>query len=157
MKVAASVKSFAAALAPVARVAPGKATIPILSHVLVEAGAGDGLSLVANDLDREAEGFAAARVARQGAACFPAATLLDILKKLPADAEVAIDLEPADGNARATLRCGRARFLLPTLPAEDFPRLAQAEFSHRFALAAKDVARALASVAWAISNEETRY
>ena len=154
MKFSAPAKRFAAALAPVARVAPSKSSIPILSHALIEVSGGRA-TFVAGDLDREAEAFldVPGASAVDGAACLPAGILLDILKKLPADGEVTVEC----ADERATVRAGRPRFSLPALPAADFPRLSGGAFPATFALEAATLAALLAETAFAISTEETRY
>ncbi|RBP01065.1 DNA polymerase III beta subunit [Roseiarcus fermentans] len=152
MKLTSPVKPLLAALAPVARVAPARSTIPVLAHVLVQV-AGGRATIVADDLDREAEVSLAVDGGADGAACLPASTLLDVLKKLPGDALVSIEV--SDG--KATLRSGRSRFVLQTLPADDFPRLGARDFAHKFTLEPAILAGMIAETAFAISSEETRY
>lgn len=140
------------ALAALNRVVEKRNTIPVLSNILLRAENG-ALALKATDLDIEATASAPADIAAPGAITAPAAMLHDIARKLPADA--AITLEAADG--RMTVRAGRSRFTLQTLPEEDFPDISAGELPHSFALAAEAVTAMADKVAFAISTEETRY
>ena len=57
----------------------------------------------------------------------------------------------------SSLRAGRSRFTLQTLPESDFPDLAAGEMTHTFKLAAADLKRLIDKTQFAISTEETRY
>jgi len=129
-------------------------TIPILSHVLLEAGEGQ-LSLSATDLDLEIVETVGADVTQGGRVCAPAHTLYDIVRKLPEGAQVEID---AGGEAtQLTLKAGRSRFRLSCLPPDDFPRIASDALPHQFALPAEKLQRLIDHTRFAISTEETRY
>jgi len=56
-----------------------------------------------------------------------------------------------------SLRAGRSRFTLQTLPESDFPDLATGEMTHSFKIAAADLKRLIDKTQFAISTEETRY
>ena len=51
MKLQCAQEALAEALATVGRVVPGKTTLPVLTNVLLEADPGDGLRVVATNLD----------------------------------------------------------------------------------------------------------
>lgn len=141
------------ALGTVDKLVERKATIPILSNVLLDPGP---LQITGTDLDImgtvTVEGQA-------GAASTPitvaAHTLFDIVRKLPAGGQIEIT-QPAPGEPLA-IRCGRSRFALPTLPAEDFPDLASGELPHTFTIEGKILAAMIERVEFAISTEETRH
>lgn len=129
-------------------------TIPILSNVLIDA-AGDKMTLKATDLDIEIIETVPAEVATAGAVTVPAHMCYDIVRKFPDGAQV--DLETAKDGASLTLRCGKARFTLQTLPKDDFPDLATGEISHRFIIATAELKRLFDKTRFAMSSEETRY
>lgn len=129
-------------------------TIPILSNVLVEAKGGS-LALTATDMDLAIVEAVAAEVAQPGAATVPAHTLYDIVRKLPEGAQVQIELA-ADGQ-QVSIRAGRSRFSLSTLPKEDFPATAAGDLAHKFPLSAADLRGLIDRTKFAISTEETRY
>ena len=136
------------------RVVERRSTIPILSNLLLTAKGGT-LAVKATDLDIEVSTRAAADVATPGSITVPAHLLHDIARKLPEGADVALALSP-DG-ATMTARSGRSRFTLQTLPAHDFPDITSDELPCAFAIAAQDLASAIADTEFAISTEETRY
>ena len=153
MKITVQRDTLAPALAALSRVVERRNTIPILSNILLRAE-GDRLTLRATDLDIQAETSLPCEVAEAGATTLPAHTLSDIVRKLPPEASVTLD---GGGDMPLALRAGRARFTVQSLPESDFPNITAGEFSHRFALPAKDFAMALNQVEFAISTEETRY
>lgn len=141
-----------AALGRVAKIVEARSTIPILSFLRLRAQEGS-LTLAGTDLDLEATTSAAAEVGAPGAATVSAKALADIVSKLPAGAQVAMEAE----GARMTIRSGRSRFTLPTLPVEDYPSPPALKSARAFALDAQTLAARLGQVAFAISTEETRY
>ncbi|MEM7545586.1 MAG: DNA polymerase III subunit beta [Pseudomonadota bacterium] len=131
-----------------------RTTIPILSNVLVEAD-GDKLSFRATDLDIEILESIPAMVEQAGATTVPAHVLHEIARKLPDGATIA--LAEQQGEGRLEVSAGRARFTLPTLPREDFPVMASAEYDVNYAIAAPVIRRLFEKANFAISTEETRY
>jgi DNA polymerase-3 subunit beta len=129
-------------------------TIPILGNVLIEAE-GDGVSFRATDLDIEVIDRAKATVARAGATTVPAHTLHEIVRKLPDGATVELHDDGLAG--RLEVRAGRSHFSLATLPREDFPIMASAEYQTNFACPAPLLRRLFDKAKFAISTEETRY
>ena len=129
-------------------------TIPILSNVLLEAGS-NALGLTATDMDLTIIERVPVSVGANGAATVPAHTLYDIVRKLPEGSQVEIGGE-GDG-AQATVRAGRSKFTLPTLPREDFPATSGGDLPHRFSISAKELRSLIDRSKFAISTEETRY
>ncbi len=129
-------------------------TIPILSNVLIEA-AGDGtVRVMATDLDLQVvESLAAVSVESPGAITVSAHLLFDIARKLPDGSQVS--LETADN--RMTVKAGRSRFSLPTLPRDDFPVIVEGDLPTSFELPATTLAQLIDRTRFAISTEETRY
>lgn len=127
-------------------------TIPILSNVLIEA-TGDGLRLMATDLDLQVVESIEAGVTTPGATTVSAHTLFDIVRKLPEGTQV----ELAVDGGRMTVSAGRYRSNLATLPRDDFPVIAESELPTRFALPAETLKQLIDKTRFAISTEETRY
>ncbi len=129
-------------------------TIPILSNVLIEA-AGDGtVRVMATDLDLQVvESLGAVSVESPGAITVSAHLLFDIARKLPDGSQVS--LETADN--RMTVKAGRSRFSLPTLPRDDFPVIVEGDLPTSFELPATSLAQLIDRTRFAISTEETRY
>lgn len=127
-------------------------TIPILSNVLIEAR-GDGLRLMATDLDLQVVETIAAAIDVNGATTVSAHTLFDIARKLPEGSQV----ELAVSGERMSVVAGRSRFSLSTLKRDDFPVIAETDLPVRFTLPAADLKELIDATRFAISTEETRY
>jgi DNA polymerase III subunit beta len=154
MKITVERAELLKSLGHVHRVVERRNTIPILANVLIKAEK-DRLSLKATDLDLEVTDSIAAEISPAGATTVPAHMFYDIVRKLPEGAQIV--LEGADDRAVLSIRAGRSRFTLQTLPESDFPDLAAGEMSHAFTLAAADLKRLIDKTQFAISTEETRY
>jgi DNA polymerase-3 subunit beta len=129
-------------------------TIPILSNVLIEASADGLVKVMATDLDLQVvESLDAASVEAAGAITVSAHLLFDIARKLPDGSQVS--LETADN--RMTVKAGRSRFQLPTLPRDDFPVIVEGDLPTSFEIPAKTLAELIDRTRFAISTEETRY
>jgi len=129
-------------------------TIPILANVLIEAEGSDA-SFRATDLDIEVVDKAPAQVERAGATTVSATTLHEIVRKLPDGALITLTSDNASG--RLTVEAGRSNFSLATLPREDFPVMATAEYQSNFKAPAPVLRRLFDKSKFAISTEETRY
>lgn len=127
-------------------------TIPILSNVALRGDAG-GVTVTATDLDMQHSVRVAVADASALNSTLPAAALYNLLRAVPEGADVA--LTPGDG--RMALRAARGRYMLPTLPIEDFPVMAEAKDAVQFTVSAATVIAAMHRVRAAISTEETRY
>jgi DNA polymerase III subunit beta len=154
MKVTLERAALLKSLSHVHRVVERRNTIPILSNVLLVAD-GQALQLKATDLDLEIVESSPADVSGGGSTTVPAHTIYDIVRKLPDGAQVS--LEGGGETTQLTVRSGRSRFVLQTLPATDFPDLAAGEFPHRFELKSADLKKLIEKTQFAISTEETRY
>jgi DNA polymerase-3 subunit beta len=113
--------SLADGVAWVARSLPARPPVPVLGGVLLEAGGGvDGQAVTVSGFDYEVSARVDidASVGASGRALVSGRLLADITKALPPHpVDVVVD------GARATISCGSARFTLPTMPVEDYPRL----------------------------------
>jgi len=129
-------------------------TIPILSNVKIEGR--DGLvSLNATDMDLDIVESVAADVVRPGATTAPAHTLYEIVRKLPEGSQV--EIEHAGEDSQLTLRSGRSKFTLASLPVEDYPVMSGGELPYSFTLSADELKGLIDRTKFAISSEETRY
>ncbi|HSQ96357.1 MAG TPA: DNA polymerase III subunit beta [Croceibacterium sp.] len=129
-------------------------TIPILSNVLIEASADGLVKIMATDLDLQViESLDAVLVEAAGAITVSAHLLFDIARKLPDGSQVSF--ETADN--RMTVKAGRSRFQLPTLPRDDFPVIVEGDLPTSFEIPAKTLAELIDRTRFAISTEETRY
>lgn len=80
--------------------------------------------------------------------------LLDILKALPDDKDVGLNLK----DNKFTITSGKSKFNLQTLPANDFPEMAKAgEFTHQIVLKQKQFKDLLNKVQYAMAVQDIRY
>ena len=129
-------------------------TIPILSNVLIEAATGGTVRIMATDLDLQVvETMSAVSVEGPGAITVSAHLLFDIARKLPDGSQVSLET----GENRMTVKAGRSRFSLPTLPRDDFPVIVEGDLPTSFELPAATLAQLIDRTRFAISTEETRY
>ena len=154
MKVTVERAELLKSLGHVHRVVERRNTIPILANVLVRA---DKAALGSEShrprprghrLDR-GRGFA------RRLDHVPAHMFYEIVRKLPEGSQIVI--EGSGDRAVLSIRAGRSRFTLQTLPESDFPDLAAGDMTHKFKLAAADLKRLIDKTQFAISTEETRY
>ncbi|PJB72689.1 MAG: DNA polymerase III subunit beta [Alphaproteobacteria bacterium CG_4_9_14_3_um_filter_47_13] len=129
-------------------------TIPILANVLLKAEDGI-LTMSTTDMDLEIHESVAADVTTAGATTVPAHTLHDIVRKLPD--ETAVGLNLADSGNIMTVQSGRSNFRLSCLPVADFPEISNAEFPVVFSIPAADLRALIDRTKFAMSTEETRY
>jgi DNA polymerase-3 subunit beta len=154
MKVTVERAELLKSLSHMHRVVERRNTIPILANVLVRAEK-SALHLKATDLDLEVIESVAAEVSPGGSTTVPAHMFYEIVRKLPEGAQVV--LESTGDRAVLSIRAGRSRFTLQTLPESDFPDLAAGDMTHKFKLPAADLKRLIDKTQFAISTEETRY
>lgn len=128
-------------------------TLPILSNVLMEKD-GERLTLLATDIEIQIRTGTSVAGPEKAAMTVAARKLQDILRSLPEQAEVSLTLE----EKRLTLKAGKSRFNLQTLPAEDFPRMAVADGQQsKLTLTQKQFKRLLALVQYAMAQQDIRY
>ncbi len=154
MKVTVERAQLLKSLGHVHRVVERRNTIPILANILLRAERGK-LVLKATDLDLEVNETIAAEVSPGGATTVPAHMLFDIVRKLPDGWQIV--LEASGERGVLTIRAGRSRFTLQTLPESDFPDLNAGDMTHSFRMQAADLKKMIDKTQFAISTEETRY
>jgi len=154
MKVTVERAELLKSLSHVHRVVERRNTIPILANVLLRAENAK-LAFKATDLDLEVIETVAAEVNPGGVTTVPAHMFYEIVRKLPEGAQIV--LEASGDRAMMSIRAGRSRFTLQTLPESDFPDLAAGDLTHKFTVGAVDLKRLIDKTQFAISTEETRY
>jgi len=129
-------------------------TLPILSNVLIERRAG-ALSFLATDIEIQITSQGAVENAGDAySLTVGARKLVDILRALPESAEVTLQQQ----DKRLHVKAGKSKFVLQTLPAEDFPRLAKPTGDiARFSLKQKEFRRLLGLVQYSMAQQDIRY
>ncbi|MEY3200480.1 MAG: hypothetical protein RIR70_30 [Pseudomonadota bacterium] len=147
-------EALLAPLQSVSGIVDRKHTLPILSNVLIEKS-GDQLTWLATDIEMQIRTQASGvGGAEDAAVTVGARKLQDILRSLPEGASVSVMLE----DRKLTLKSGRSRFNLQTLPSQDYPRMVQpAGEAVRFQISQKSLKRLLAQVQFAMAQQDIRY
>ncbi len=143
-----------APLSAVSGIIERRHTLPILSNVLIERGAG-ALSFLATDIEIQITARGAVEPSGEArAVTVGARKLVDILRALPDGAEVTLQQQ----DKRLQVKAGKSRFSLQTLAAEDFPKLAKpAGEVARFSLPQKALRRLIGLVQYAMAQQDIRY
>ncbi len=143
---------FANGLAQVLNVVGSKATMPILSNVLIEAEK-DQISLTTTNLDLGIRCKIKAEVKETGAVTLPVKRLAGIVRELP-NVDVAFDATP---NHQVKLTSGGSTFKIMGIGKEEFPPLPEFGEEKAYSLEQGELSGMLKSVAYAQSTDETRY
>lgn len=131
-----------------------KTSIPILSHILIEATVDGTLKLTATDLDIAIYEELPGNVDQPGSIAVPAGVLSDIVKKCPESA--VIDIFQTPGAPQVELWYGKSKFALSCLPATDFPSIASQDLPHKYGFDAPSLKRLFDVTHIAMGHEETR-
>jgi len=143
---------FVTGLQQVLNVVGTRATMPILSNVLIQAE-GDQLSLTTTNLDLGIRCQIKAEVLNAGGITLPVRKLATIVRALP-DAEVEVD---ASSGNQAKITSGGSLFRIMGIAQEEFPPLPSFADQHVFNLKQDDILGMLKSVSYAMSSDENRY
>ena len=128
-------------------------TLPILANVLLEHKDGR-LYVTATDLEMQITAHSDLPGKEDHAVTVAARKLQDLLRALADDAMLNID---ASGS-KMTVRAGRSRFNLQTLPAADYPRIGLGQDPlQTFTLPQRDLRGLLRSVEFAMAQQDIRY
>ena len=137
----------------VAGVVERRQTLPILSNVLLVLE-GKTLSLTGTDLEVELVGRVELEAPGvDGEVTVPARKLVDICKSLPEGSTIEFSLE----SGKATVKAGRSRFTLSTLPAADFPAVEAGVGSVALSLNQTLVKQLIDGTAFAMAQQDVRY
>ena len=129
-----------------------KATMPILSNVLITASK-TGVTVTAFDLDIGIVSEHPAEVLKPGAVTVSAKTLLDIVSLVP-DASLTLKKLP---NNYAEITSGAAHYKIVGMAPEEFPKLPKEENAPLVKLSGSVLLEMIKKTQYAISTDETRY
>ena len=141
-------------LQSVAGIVERRHTLPVLANVLIRK-TGSSVQLTTSDLEiqirttAELGGDAGNFTTTVGAR-----KLIDILRTMPSDQTVSLE----SAQNKLTLKGGKSRFTLQTLPAEDFPLVQEApSFGPVFSVPQKTLKDLLNQVSFAMAVHDIRY
>lgn len=129
-------------------------TLPILANILIRKQ-GTLVSFVSTDIEIQITTFAKVGLGNEELSTTVAARkLLDILRALPDNNEVALSLS----DKKLNLVSGKSKFKLQTLAAEDFPAVAKPEaYLVSFSVPQKTLKHLFAMVHFSMAQQDIRY
>jgi DNA polymerase III subunit beta len=143
---------FSNGLQQVLNVVGSKATMPILSNVLIEAEK-ENISLTTTNLDLGIRCKIKAEIKETGSVTLPVKRLATIVRELP-NVDVSLDSSP---NHQVKLSSGGSQFRIMGIGKDEFPPLPDFGEDKSFSLEQSELVNMLKSVAYAQSADETRY
>ena len=139
-------------LQQVSGVVERRQTLPILSNILVVAEA-DRIAFTATDLEVELHANLEHAVATPGVTTLPARKLMDICRNLPDGAKLTLSVE----GERGTLKSGRSRFTLATLPADDYPKVEEVASTQSVEIPQATLRQLIDATHFAMAQQDVRY
>ncbi len=129
-------------------------TSPVLLNVLLKVQ-DNHFSLTTTDQEVElvAEGKLEDPNVENGAVTVPVRKLMDICKTLPEHEKLTIQ----EDKERVTLRAGRSRFTLSTLPVSDFPSLSEKIGNVEFSISKRNLRLLIEQTCFAMAEQDVRY
>ncbi len=152
MKLSAARETLLKPLQAVIGVVERRQTMPILANVLLVARNGR-LSITATDLEVELVASAELEIENGGEVTVPGRKLLDICRALPEGAEVKI----SQSGDRLSLRSGRSKFTLTTLPAAEFPTVDDIDATQAIDVPQSLLVRLLDKTHFSMAQQDVRY
>lgn len=132
-------------------VAEKKQTMPILGNILFRTD-GQNLLMVGSDLEVEISTRVEYQTNETLDSTLPGKKLLDILRSLPGDGDVTIDFN----DRKATIKSGKSRFVLATLPGTDFP-YDKASVDYKFKVPAGSLDNLISQTSFSMAMQDARH
>jgi DNA polymerase-3 subunit beta len=152
MKISMSREEILPALQTINGVVERRQTLPILSNFLM-AIEKDRLAFTATDMEVELVATIEKNSSKTGEITLPARKFLDICKALPEDAQINLEIS----NDRAVIVSGKSRFVLTTLPAQEYPVVEFADDKSNFQIPQGQFKGILDNTSFAMAQQDVRY
>ncbi len=152
MKITAAREDILGPLQNVIGVVERRQTMPILANVLLSARE-SRLGVTGTDLEVELVASHEVDVQQPGDITVPGRKLLDIFRALPEKASVNLTTE----GDRVTLRTGRSRFTLSSLPAAEFPVVEEINAQQHLAVARSALRHLIDKTHFSMAQQDVRY
>ena len=152
MKLTAMREDVLAPLQSVIGVVERRQTMPVLANVLL-AAKDNRLSITGTDLEVELVATSAVSVQQGGDITVPGRKLLDIFKSLPEKTSVTLATE----GERVSIRAGRSRFTLSSLPAAEFPLVEEINAQQTLSVPQGEFRRLIDKTHFSMAQQDVRY
>lgn len=130
-----------------------KATLPILSNILLDAENGS-LRLTATDLDIGISRTVPAEITEAGSITVPAKRFFDIIKEAPAGENIQVI---AKKNLSVQIESGKSFSRLMGIAKNDFPKIPEFDAPQPIVISQTLLSRMIRMTSFAMSRDETRY
>ncbi len=151
MKFKTQVEEFSQKLGLVQGISERRATMPVLSHVLVTIKNGK-IEISSTDLETTMSTWCDAEVIEEGSLAIPARKLYEVVKELPSG-EVEVE---EIGNHWVEIRSSSANFKIAGLPSEDFPIVPELDSDNLFGVESFLIEDMISKTIFAVSPDELR-
>ncbi len=152
MKFSAAREALLKPLQAVIGVVERRQTMPILSNVLVIARDGQ-LSVTATDLEVELVAQADVETESGGEVTVSGRKLLDICRAVPEGTDINISLS----GEKLTVKAGRSKFALATLPAAEFPVVEDIKAGQTIGVTQETLGRLIEKTHFSMAQQDVRY
>jgi DNA polymerase-3 subunit beta len=152
MKLTASREDLLGPLQSVIGVVERRQTMPVLANVLL-AARDNKLSITGTDLEVELVASTQVSVQQSGDITIPGRKLLDIFRSLPEKTSITL----ATDGERVSLRAGRSRFTLTSLPAAEFPLVEEINAQQTLNVAQGEFRRLIDKTHFSMAQQDVRY
>jgi DNA polymerase-3 subunit beta len=152
MKLTATREDLLTPLQSVIGVVERRQTMPVLANVLL-AARDNRLSMTGTDLEVELVAATQVSVQQSGDITVPGRKLLDIFRSLPEKTSVTLSTE----GERVSLRAGRSRFTLSTLPAAEFPLVEEINAQQTLTVPQGEFRRLIDKTHFSMAQQDVRY
>ncbi|MFA5812201.1 MAG: DNA polymerase III subunit beta [bacterium] len=139
-------------LSYVAGVVEKRQTLPILSFILLRQNNSE-VTLTGTDLEVEIVARVKTGHSANGELTLPARKLLDICRALPEGAAIDIRKE----GEKASVKSGKSRFSLLTLPATDFPNIQASQWDQSISVPQAVLRNLLQQTHFCMAQQDVRY
>src|ERR1700749_2119383 len=152
MKLTAPREDFLGPLQSVIGVVERRQTMPVLANVLLSAK-DDRVNITGTDLEVELVATSHVSVQQGGDITVPGRKLLDIFRSLPEKTNVTLSTE----GERVSIRGGRSRFTLSSLPAAEFPLVEEINAQQVLSVAQGEFRRLIDKTHFSMAQQDVRY
>lgn len=152
MKLTATREDILSSLQSVIGVVERRQTMPVLANVLLSAR-DERLSITGTDLEVELMATGTVSVQASGEITVPGRKLLDIFKALPEKTSVTLSTE----GDRISLKGGRSRFTLSSLPAAEFPVVDEINAQQTLTVSQGEFRRLIDKTHFSMAQQDVRY
>ena len=152
MKLTATREDLLAPLQSVIGVVERRQTMPVLANVLLSAR-DNRLAITGTDLEVELVAATKVGLEQPGDITVPGRKLVDIFRALPEGVSITLSTE----GERMTIRAGRSRFTLSTLPAAEFPVVEEINAGQTLSLPQGEFRRLIDKTHFSMAQQDVRY